>query len=422
MATCSLWTATAQPAPVAPALDESRRADVAIVGGGYTGLSAALHLAEGGADVVVLEQGEPGGAASGLNGGQVIPGLKDDPDDLIELFGAEAGERLVDFAGRTADCVFGLIDKHQIACGAVRRGWLQPAHAPEALAIIRRRAEQWQRRGVPVEILDRAATAALLGTDRYFGSWLDRRAGGLQPLSYARGLARAAIDAGGRVCGGTKAVAVARDGACWRVTTAGGPAVTAERVLLCTNGYTDDLWPKLRQTVIAANSFQVATEPLPEGLSRTILPEGQVASDTRTLLRYFRRDATGRFLMGGRGPFREPEGPADFAHLVRSVVELYPGLRDIEYEFHWSGRVALTRDHFPHLHEPAPGLTAFLGCNGRGVGLATAMGAVLADHVLRPERTSLPFPVTPIRPIPLHGLHRLYVSALIGYYRLRDAW
>jgi glycine/D-amino acid oxidase-like deaminating enzyme len=418
----SLWADTAQPAPATSPLEQSRRADVAIVGGGYAGLSAALHLAQGGAAVVVLEAAEPGWGASGRNGGQVIPGLKYDPDELCAMFGPEAGGRLAEFMGETADCVFDLIEKHRIPCDPVRKGWLQPAHSKEMLAIIHRRAEQWQRRGAPVEIVDRAATAALLGTDRYLGGWVDKRAGGLQPLSYARGLARAAMETGAGVHGGTRVVKLSGDGGKWQVATAHGPVVTADRVLLCTNAYGGDLWPRLDETVIAANSFQVATRPLSASLRHTILPQGHVASDTRTLLRYFRCDASGRLIMGGRGPFREPTAPGDYAHLRRAVTDLYPQLRDVEYEFHWSGRVALTRDHLPHLHEPAPGLIASLGCNGRGVGLATAMGVVLADYVLRPERATLPFPLTPIRPIPLHRLHRVYVSALIAYYRLRDAW
>jgi glycine/D-amino acid oxidase-like deaminating enzyme len=160
--------------------------------------------------------------------------------------------------------------------------------------------------------------------------------------------------------------------------------------------------------------------PLPDELGRKILPRGHVASDTRKLLRYFRRDATGRFLMGGRGPFAEPEGPADFAHLVRMVEDLYPALRGVKYEYHWSGRVALTRDFLPHLHEPVPGLLAFLGCNGRGVGLGSAMGMAIGKHLLAPERAPLPFPVTRIRPIPFHGLKRFYVAAVIAYYQLLD--
>jgi glycine/D-amino acid oxidase-like deaminating enzyme len=416
----SLWAATAEPAPSTPPLDESRRADVAIVGGGYTGLSAALHLAEGGASVVLLDAGEPGGAASGLNGGQVNPGLKQDPDEILALYGREAGERLIDFAGNTADVVFGLIEKHGIACEAARVGWIQPAHSKEAFETVKRRVAQWQQRGAPLEVLDRATTAELLGTDRYHGAGLDRRAGGIQPLSYARGLARAALSRGASLFGRTRAVAIDRRNGGFRITTGRGPSVEAPRVLLATNGYTDELWPNLRETVIAANSFQTATSPLPGEILRSILPRGHVASDTRKLLRYFRRDATGRFLMGGRGPFAEPKGPRDFAHLVRMVEELYPALRGVPYEFHWSGRVALTRDYLPHLHEPVPGLLAFLGCNGRGVGLGTAMGMAIGTHLLQPEGAPLPFPVVRIRPIPFHGLQRIYVAAVIAYYQLLD--
>ena len=416
----SLWAATAQAAPPTPPLDESRKADVAIVGGGYTGLSAALHLAEGGASVAVLDAGEPGGAASGLNGGQVNPGLKQDPEEILALYGPEAGERVIEFAGGTADVVFALIDKHGIACDARRVGWIQPAHSKKAFETVKRRVDQWRRRGAPLEVLDRATTAELLGTDRYHGAGLDRRAGGIQPLSYARGLARAAMSKGASIFGQTRAVAIDRLNGGFRITTGPGPSVEAPRVLLATNGYTDELWPKLRETVIAANSFQTATSPLPEELGRTILPRGHVASDTRKLLRYFRRDATGRFLMGGRGPFAEPQGPPDFSHLVRAVEDLFPALRGVSYEFHWSGRVALTRDYLPHLHEPVPGLLAFLGCNGRGVGLGTAMGKAIAKHLLESDRSPLPFPITRIRPIPFHGLKRLYVAVVIAYYRLLD--
>src|SRR3972149_10541536 len=149
----SLWAATAQAAPPTPPLDESRKADVAIVGGGYTGLSAALHLAEGGASVAVLDAGEPGGAASGLNGGQVNPGLKQDPEEIRALSGPEAGERLIGFAGGTADVVFALIQKHGIVCDAARVGWIQPAHSKEAFETVKRRVGQGQGRGGGLGVL-----------------------------------------------------------------------------------------------------------------------------------------------------------------------------------------------------------------------------------------------------------------------------
>src|SRR5919205_1127024 len=170
--------------------------------------------------------------------------------------------------------------------------------------------------------------------------------------------------------------------------------------------------PKLRQTIIAANSFQVATEPLSDNVRTSILAYSQASSDTRKLLLYFRLDHTGRFLMGGRGPFREPKGPEDWAHLERAVPKLYPQLQGVGFEYRWCGRVALTRDFLPHLHEPAPGLLIDIGCQGRGVGLQTAMGMAAADYVATGDADALPLPPTPIRPIPFHGLHRAYVSAI----------
>src|SRR5204863_9503293 len=178
-----------------------------------------------------------------------------------------------------------------------------------------------------------------------------------QPLSYARGLARAAQKAGARICGGSHATALERVAGRWKVTTAHGPAVNAEKVVLATNGYTDALWPHLRQSVIAANSFQVATEKLPHDLLRSVLLEGQVASDTRKLLLYYRSNHDGRLIMGGRGTFREPAGASEFGHLESVIALVFPQLKGVRCEYHWSGRVALTRDHLPHVHRPAPGLT-----------------------------------------------------------------
>src|SRR6202171_6581728 len=416
----SLWVATARAAPATPPLDASRRADVAIIGAGYSGLAAALQLAEAGISVVVLETGEPGWGASGRNGGQVIPGLKFDPDELVAMFGPKAGEHLVDIAGGAADTVFDLIARHGIDCEARRCGWIQPAFAAADLGLIARRAEQWQRRGAPVAMLDRDTACRLIGSPIYHGGWIDRRAGSLQPLSYCRGLAQAAQKAGALVCGGSRVSALTREGGRWKVTTAHGPTVSAERVLLATNGYTDALWPRLRRTVIAANSFQVATESLPDALRRTVLPEGHVASDTRKLLLYYRSDHDGRLIMGGRGPFREPAGPRDYRHLEMVIGLLFPQLKGARCAFYWAGRVALTRDHVPHIHQPAPGLTVFLGYNGRGVAMATTLGTLVAKNLIAPADNALPLPITRIRPIPLHSLHRVYATSILQMYRLSD--
>lgn len=416
----SLWAATAPPADPYPALQGARRADVCVIGAGYAGLSTALHLAERGVDTVVLEAREPGWGGSGRNGGQVIPGLKFDPDELEELVGPQAGARLVDFASKTADSVFDLISRHEMDVPHVRNGWIQGAHTAATIETVRARAEQWARRGAPVEVLDRDDTERHIGSRQYQGGWLDRRGGAVQPLAYARGLAKAAAKAGVRIHGDSPVTRLAREGGRWRVAVSGGATVEAERVVLCTGGYTGDLIPKLRQTVIAPNSFQIATKPLSDNLRKSILPFGQVSSDTRKLLLYFRQDHEGRFILGGRGPFREPTSADDWGHLERVVGKMFPQLKGVPIEFRWCGRVALTRDFLPHLHEPEPGLLIDIGCMGRGVGLQTAMGVAMARYVAGGDRAELPFPISPIKPLPFHVFNQAYVSAIIAWYRLTD--
>lgn len=417
----SLWAATACPATPTPRLDTSTRADVCVIGAGYAGLSTALHLAERGASVVVLEAQEPGWGGSGRNGGQVIAGIKFDPDDLRTMFAPEAAERLIGFAGGTADSVFDLIERHRMDVHAVRKGWIQGAHTKAGVDLVRNRCAQWAACGVEgARFLDRAEVATLLGTDKYLAGWLDPRGGGVQPLSYSRELARVAIVAGARIHGRSAAASLARQGQRWTVTTTHGAAVDAERVVVCTNGYTGDLWPGLRQTIITPNSFQVATEPLPDDDARRILPQGHVTSDTRQLLFYFRLDHQKRLLMGGRGPFREPKSAADWSHLERVLGRMFPAVASVPIAYRWCGRVALTRDFLPHLHEPAPGLLIDIGCIGRGVGLQTAMGRALADYLTTGDERVLPLPVTTIRGLPLYMFRRAYLSAIIAWYRMRD--
>lgn len=416
----SLWAATAAPPPPTEPLRESMQADVLVIGGGYAGLSTALHLAERGVKVVVLEAREIGFGGSGRNGGQVIPGLKYDPDDLMSMFGQERGERLLRFAGATADSVFNLIDKHAMDVPHVRKGWIQGAHTEDALRTAHGRAAQWAKHGVNAQPLDRAQVAHLLGTDRYLGGWADPRAGAVQPLSYARGLARAALNAGAQICTDTPVTGLARAAGKWTASTTRGATVSAERVVMCTNAYGGDLLPGLKTSIIDANTFQVATAPLPASVRAGIFPEGHVTSDTRNLLLYFRLDHQGRLLMGGRGPFREPKGPEDWAHLERVMLKLFPQVAGMPFEYRWCGRVAVTRDYLPHLHEPQPGLLVDIGCQGRGVGLQTSMGRAMAAYVATGDVSALPVPLSPIVPFPLYGLRRLYVNAVVTWYRLND--
>jgi glycine/D-amino acid oxidase-like deaminating enzyme len=416
----ALWAATAAPAVPTPPLAEDVETGICVIGGGFAGLSTALHAAEAGAKVVLLEAREPGWGGSGRNGGQVIPGLKYDPEEMLEIYGEEKGRKLLSFAATTADKVFDLIAKHRMDVPHVRNGWIQSAPNAEGLALARRRYEQWSRQGVAAQLLDRDQVAERLGTTSYEGGWLDPRGGAVQPLSYARGLAKAALAAGATIHGETPVTDIERIGDRFRVSTRQGRTVTASKVVFCTNAYAGDVVPGLRRTIVDVNSFQIATAPLSDNVRKTILPYGQVSSDTRKLLLYFRLDHTGRLLMGGRGPFREPTGADDWAHLERVVGKMFPQVKGVPFEYRWGGRVALTLDQLPHIHEPEPGFVIDIGCMGRGVGLQTAMGQALARYVVEGDPDALPFPIRPIRPIPFHAFRRIGLSAIIAWYRLQD--
>lgn len=413
----SLWTDTAPAAPSLPSLEGDLRADVAIVGAGFTGLSAAIHLAERGADVVVLEAQSPGWGASGRNGGQVIAGLKEDPDTIEQMFGREVGERIVRFSDGAPDVVFDLIERHAIDCDAVRTGWIQPAHDAQSRRVLESRAEQWSRRGAPVSLLDRDETARLVGTQIYKCAAIDRRGGSIHPLKYVLGLADAALRLGVRLHGHSRVTSMEREGGGHRLNTAAG-SVTAGQVLLCTNGYTDGAFDRLRRSVVPVCSVQVATEPLSDNVRATILPEGQVASDMRRLLVYYRLTHEGRIVMGGRGAYGQSAIETQQERLKQLTHEMFPQIGAVRFTHHWGGYVAMTADHFPHLHETVPGVVAALGYNGRGVAMASAMGKLLARKLA--GDAGLDYPTTPVSPIPLHGFRKTGVSLLVAWNGWRD--
>ena len=415
----SLWSATAPSVLPTPALSESVKVDVAIVGAGYTGLSTALHLAERGVNVCVLEANEPGWGASGRNGGQVNPTLKYDPEQLVQMYGPERAEPLISTVSNSADLVFKLIERHRIDCAPVRKGWMQVSYTQKGVAGLHARADQWARRGVPVQRLEARDVAARMGSEAFAGGWMDGRAGAIQPLAYARGLVGAALAADVQIHGHSAVTGLQRQGSGWQLQTVSGAQVTADQVVLATNGYSGNLWPGMAQSILAANSFIVATKPLSGRAADSILPGQETVSTAQRLLLYFRKDSHGRLLMGGRGLFNDPTSPADFAHLERSLALLFPQLGPLEFEYRWAGRIAITRDFMPHVHQPAPGLTLALGCNGRGIALCTSLGQQLAGR-LCDGSADFAYPVTPLQRLPLHGLQRFYIGAGVAWYSLLD--
>jgi glycine/D-amino acid oxidase-like deaminating enzyme len=413
-----LYRDTAEAAVPTPPLDGDARADVVVVGGGITGLSTALHAAEAGAKVILLEAQDPGWGASGRNGGQVNAGLKHDPDIVERDFGVDLGRRMNALAGAAPAFVFDLIERHSIRCEARQNGTLRAAVRAQHAARIRISVEQWLRRAAPVEFLDASAVERATGTGHYIAAMFDRRGGDLNPLSFARGLARAAIGAGALVYGGTRALNLTSSGQSWNVRTTLG-TVTAANVVIATNGYTDGLWPKLRHTIVPLFGAIAASAKLPDEIARAVMPGRAVLYESGAITVYYRIDVEQRLLIGGRGPMHEIHSAAAIPYLLEYARKLWPILKGVEWTHTWGGRLAMTRDQYPHVHEPARGVLICLGYNGRGVAMAATMGAQLSRRIAAPG-ASFDMPVTDMRTIPLHGLWPLAVKAAIARGRVSD--
>lgn len=414
-----LWAATAPPGPALAPLRGPEEAEVAIVGAGYTGLATALALAHAGVSVTVLEAEAPGAGASGLNGGQVIFGLRARVEECVAAFGAEAGPRLHALGRDAAATTFALVRREAIACEARQDGYLYAADTEAGLADARARCAAWEGFGAPMRWLDRAQVAEVSGSAAYLGGYLHAESGSVQPLAYARGLAHAAIAAGARILAPARVSAIAADGAGWRLAAAGG-TLRARRVLLATTGFGGGLWPGLGESFMRVWSHQVATRPLPA--EARVLPGAAAASDTRRVLRYWRTDAAGRLVVGGKGTLFGPRGPRDFAVPRRMQARLYPHLAAEPAEFTWGGLVTVVPDRLPRLLRLAEGLWAPLFCNGKGVAFCTAAGPELARLLQGEDCRGLALPPpTPVRPLPLHPLRRAYAAAGSLYFRARDA-
>ena len=415
----SLWAATTIRPPPYPILQGEVHTDVCIIGGGITGLSTALALADKGKSAVVLEAAEIGWGASGRNNGLVAPGLKRDPWQVRRILGAERGERLLRYSAEAPARVFGLIKQHGIDCDANDSGWIQAAHSRRALALIKRRVADWQALDAAVEMIADGEVAARRGTDFSAGACRYASGGSINPLAYTHGIAAAAAAAGAELYEQSPASVIRRNGDRWLIgSTYGG--VVAGAIIGCTNAYNDSI-EQLRGSVLPLRTAQIASYPLPRQVAASILPGSAAASDTQRLLTSFRLTADRRLIMGGATATAGDEHIGLIKRLHKAARARFPQLGSVPWQFGWSGYLALTPDHLPQIVRVDDGFIAGVGCNGRGIAISTAMGTSMAELICGQDDRECSVPVREPKRFFGYGARHAGVATGVFFNRLLDS-
>jgi gamma-glutamylputrescine oxidase len=417
----SWYAQTATPFPALPGLQQDTRADVCIVGAGYTGLGAALELAQRGVSVVVLEAAQVGSGGSGRNGGQVHTGQRNDQAWLERTLGRDDALRLWTMSQDARAHLLALIAEHQIACD-FRPGMIHARHrkggeAEDAAHV----AFMQDRYGYDqLALVDEDALADELGTGVYHGGLVDHGGGHLHPLNLALGMARAAMAAGAVIHEQTRATAWRREGGSIVVDTPQG-RVICDQLILTGDGYLDDLvGGAARARVMPINNFILATEPLGERADAIIRSNAAVA-DTRFVINYFRKSPDGRLIFGGGENYR-PGFPPDLKAFVRRhMLKVYPDLADVEVTHAWGGTLGITVHRAPFVRELAPGVRIAAGYSGQGVVLAPWFGKLLADAALGEGEGVELLAKLPTPPFPGGRLLRWPLTvAGLSWYAMRD--
>jgi glycine/D-amino acid oxidase-like deaminating enzyme len=382
------------------------------------GLSTALTLAGKGVSVAVLEAAEIGWGASGRNNGLVAPGLKRDPWQVRKILGTESGDRLLRYSNDAPDVVFKLIDELAIDCDLNRGGWIQAAHSKRALPLIEKRVAQWQALGAAVDIIPTDKVPAELGTNFYAGASRYDGGGSINPLAYVYGLAAAASVAGAKIYEQSPSVGIRREDGKWVVASVHGN-VCCEQLVCCTNGYNDNI-DKLRGTVIPLRTAQVASHPLPRDVTASILPRAAAASDTQRLLTSFRLTADNRLIMGGASATAGDHNDGLTKHLHKAARLRFPNIGSIPWDSGWSGYLALTTDHLPQILRIDDGFYAGIGCNGRGIAMATATGRSIAELICGQDEKDCSVPIRKPKRVFGYGLRHPGVAVGVLYNRFLD--
>lgn len=419
----SLWVASAHPARAFPRLEAALQADVAIIGGGFTGLSAAYHLSRAGVACVVLEANDIGWGASGRNGGMAVLRYKTSWARLAQRHGDAVAIRLHRLLLEALDTMESLVGEFGIDCGFARYGHVTAANGSAAIRMLEADMN-WLAtiNDRTPRMLSRSETAELCGTECYAGGYLEPRAAGIHPLNYARGLADGLAKAGVPVYANTAVTGISEDAAGVSLSTTGGE-VRARQVIVATNAYTalHALGTDLDRRVVPVSTSVIATSPLAPGVLEKLLPQGQLVSDTRHLLNYYRIAPGNRLIFGGRGSLTGRESPEVYSGLEGKLRKTFPSLQDTPVEYRWSGKVAVTLDDFPHVGRLSPRTAYAMGYGGRGVVLTALLGKMLAMLVRNEPLDAGPMGGAHFRRIPFHAFRIPAMKAVAGYYRLLDA-
>ena len=420
----SLWAATAQPAPALQSLQGERQCDVVIIGAGYTGLSAAHHIAASGREPLILEANTLAWGASGRNGGVVSPKFRVGFPALMQRFGRDTALHMYQTGYAAVDSLVEMIESLGIAGAQLHMGGhIAAAHNEHALGGLQATAD-WIKRetgGESSRMISAEQVREMTGSTIFHGGLLTPKAGGIHPLNYARGMASSLNERGVKMFINSPAEQVRHEGDRVIVQTPQG-RISARQVVYATNGYSDQsaATDTLHRRLIPFRSAIIATEPLPPHVLAGIMPGGQVCGDTKRMLRWFRVIGD-RLIFGGRGAFGKHDSDSAFRALQRSMGVVFPALRDYPIAFRWSGLVAMTLDYLPHAGQLDERSFYAIGYNGGGVAMSTYMGKQLAAMTAaEPVQLGLLAGDT-FKPIPLHAFRAPGVRLAAGWQQLLDA-
>lgn len=412
------WQATMPALPDRSGRELPDAADVVVVGGGYTGITAARELARRGAAVTLLEAHGLGWGASTRNGGIVHPGYKWGPGELIERYGEETGRALYRETLDSYELVKRLIAEEGIDCDFREVGQVELAYAPSHAAELEHARDSLARFGVDATMVPRERLREEIGSDAYFGGLVLPTSGLLHPGRYFAGLAAAADRAGADLHEGVRATALRRQADGRFVVETDRGAILARDVVVATNGYTDGVAPRLRRRVIPIGSYIIASEPLPEALAHELSPKGRAFFDTKYFLYYWHVSADRRMIFGGRASFLPTSIERTARILHRGLLEVHPQLADRRIEYAWGGNVGFTFDRMPHAGR-MDGVTYALGCCGTGVALMTDLGTRIGGWLAGDPPPALAALRFPLVPAPYEG--RPWFLPFVGeWYRLKD--